>query len=168
MSSGLLLNVGCGSDPLPDYLSHFDEFRTDINPDLDVDLVANMTNLGDIGSFDVVFCSHALEHLSGSEVPVALEEFSRVLSSGGRVLLRTPDLEGVLPTREVLFVSLAGPITGMDLINGFGEATEENPYMKHKTGFSRDSLDKLLINAGFKKVTVMRLPCHELMGIGVK
>ena len=56
-----LLHVGCGSDPLPDWLNQFTEVRLDINAACDPDIVASMVDLGDIGEFEALFCQHALE-----------------------------------------------------------------------------------------------------------
>ena len=43
------------------------------------DIVASMMDLGEIGEFDVVLCSHALEHLHKEDVDTALNEFSPVV-----------------------------------------------------------------------------------------
>jgi ubiquinone/menaquinone biosynthesis C-methylase UbiE len=72
-----------------------------------------MTDLGEIGEFDTIYCSHALEHLTAAGALKALREFYRVLKPGGKVMIFVPDTEGVSPTDEVLFISPSGPITGM-------------------------------------------------------
>ena len=161
-----LLHVGCGSDPLPDWLHGFMETRLDINPNVDPDIIASMLDMGDIGQFDAVLCRHALEHLYAHEVPVALEEFKRVLNDGGHLIVFVPDLQDVQATNEVLFISPAGPITGLDLIYGFREAIQTNPFMQHKTGFMQDTLSKAL--GMFKEHRVRRIGNYDLMGIGVK
>ena len=73
MNKGKLLHVGCGSDPLPEYLREYEEVRLDINEEVAPDIVASMTNLGEIGKYDVVLCQHALEHLHEYDVDVVLE-----------------------------------------------------------------------------------------------
>lgn len=161
-----LLHVGCGSDPLPDWLHGFKETRLDINPAANPDIVASMLDMGDIGKFDVVLCRHALEHLYTHEVSIALEEFKRVLNDGGNLIVFVPDLQDVQATEEVLMISPAGPITGLDLIYGFRKAIPENPYMQHKTGFMQDTLSKAL--EMFKEHRVRRIGNYDLMGVGVK
>lgn len=166
MATGSLLHVGCGSDPLPDWLHGFTETRLDINPNANPDIVASMLDMGDIGTFDVILCRHALEHLYSHEVTVALEEFKRVLNNGGHLIVFVPDLQDVQATNEVLFMSPSGPITGLDLIYGFREAITTNPHMQHKTGFIKDILEKSL--DGFGEVVVKRLGNYDLMGVGIK
>lgn len=165
---GSLLHVGCGGDPLPDWLSEFSETRLDIDPATRPDIVASMTDLGGIGPFDRIFCSHALEHLAPHEVGAALREFLRVLTPGGAVMLFVPDLEGVSPTWEVLFVSPAGPITGHDLYYGASAFLERNPYMAHRSGFVRETLAEALEDAGFAKVAVQRCGSYNLFGAATK
>lgn len=144
------------------------ETRLDVCPDCSPDIVASMTDMGEIGPYDAVLCSHALEHLSPHEVPVALSEFLRVLKPGGGVILFVPDLEGVTPTEEPLFTSPAGPISGIDLMYGYRPALEKFPFMAHRTGFVNDSLNKALTDSGFRRVETKRLAPYALMGVGVK
>jgi len=112
---GAILHVGCGHEPLPPWFQGAVETRLDIDPRCEPDVVASMTDLGDIGPFDVVFSSHSLEHLAPHDVGVALGEFRRVLKPGGRLVVIVPDLEDVRPTEDVLYVSPAGPIAGIDM-----------------------------------------------------
>jgi SAM-dependent methyltransferase len=51
------------------------------------------TDLGELedGSFDVVFASNLLEHLSREEIVAALAEFHRVLRPAGQVILLQPN-----------------------------------------------------------------------------
>ena len=163
-----LLHVGCGSGYLPDWISGFDEVRLDIENTCSPDIVANMTNMGEIGQYDAIFCQHALEHLAPHDVPVALSEFLRVLSPGGSAMITVPDLEDVRPTDEVILESPAGPITGLDMIYGYRKALKEHPYMAHRTGFIKDTLHKAMLDAGFSKVKTDRLGNYNLMTVGKK
>ena len=163
-----LLHVGCGGDPLPDYCTGFKETRLDISETNNPDIVANMTDMGEIGQYDAVFCQHALEHLAPYDVPVALSEFLRVLNPSGSVMIFVPDLEDVRPTEEVILQSPAGPITGLDMFYGYRKALKEYPYMAHRTGFVEGTLNKALKNAGFSKVLTKRMGNYNLMGVGVK
>lgn len=163
--SGALLHVGCGFEPLPAGFGHYAETRLDIDPRCEPDIVASMTDLGPIGPFDLVYSSHCLEHLAPHDVPVALAEFRRVLSEEGATVIMVPDLEGVAPTDEVLFVSPAGPISGLDLIYGFRPALAAQPHMAHRTGFIAATLHAALESAGFRGVLVERQPSHNLMAV---
>ena len=163
-----LLHVGCGGDSIPAWLSQYDEIRLDIDPSHNPHIVADMVSLGDIGPFDAVYCSHALEHLYPHDVGIALQEFKRVLNDGGAVIVFVPDLEDVRATDDVLFTAPAGPITGLDLIYGYRKMLKEKPYMAHRTGFTSVTLHKAFTDAGFTKAAVTRLSDYAMMGVGVK
>lgn len=167
----VLLHAGCGGAPLPPFLQHLDEVRLDIDPAQQPDIVADMADIPDIGPFDSVFTCHALEHLMPHDVESCLAGFFKVLKSGGTVVIFVPDLEGVAPTKDVLFVSPAGPITGHDLFYGHAPALVDRPYMAHRCGFVKESLKAALEAAGFVEVVTSRVtdPApHNLFGFGVK
>ena len=100
-----VLHVGCGHNPLPAWFAVFDEVRLDIDPSCEPDIIANMMSMGEIGPFDALYCSHALEHLYPHEVPVALAEFRRVLAPNSPVVVFVPDLEGISATDEPVYES---------------------------------------------------------------
>lgn len=165
---GHVLHAGCGGDTLPDWLACRRETRLDINPGFCPDIVASIVDLGNIGHYDAVYCSHCLEHVSRSEAGRALSEFSRVLRPGGYVFIFVPDLEDVSPTDEVLFVAPAGPITGLDLIYGKQNLVESMPHMAHRTGFIAATLLVALEAAGFDPASVGRVNAFNLFGAGVR
>jgi len=166
MVIGSLLHVGCGGDPMPEWaVGKYKEVRLDISPDNEPDILANMCDMGDIGTFDVLYCSHALEHLSPHEVPVALSEFKRVLKPDGFVVLFVPDLEGVEATEEVLFVAPCGPVSGLDLLYGLRKLLHVMPHMAHRTGFVQATLEQAFKDAGFAQVAVERKANYNLMAV---
>lgn len=162
-----VLHVGCGGEPLPEWLEGLDEVRLDISPDHSPDVLASMTHMGDIGPFDRLLCSHALEHLNPREAETALGEFYRVLKPGGVAFVIVPDLEDVRPTLEVVYLSPSGPITGRDMYYGHADMVSDMPHMTHRTGFVSETLAQAMGGAGFK-VETKRLGFHNLLGVGVK
>ena len=163
-----VLHVGCGGDNIPSWLADYKETRLDLDPNYKPDIVADFREMPiESSSYDVIYCSHSLEHVHTSEVPKVLGEFHRVLKSNGRAIIIVPDLEGVSPTDEVLFTAPAGPITGLDMIFGYGPRTKSEPLMAHRTGFISYTLDKALSRAGFNAV-VRRLPDYNLLAVAVK
>lgn len=164
--SGSLLHAGCGGDALPDWLAHFAEVRLDIDPRCKPDIVASMTDMGEIGPFDAAYCSHALEHLAPHDVGLALGEFRRVLKPGAALVVIVPDLEDVRPTEEVLYESPAGPVCGLDIFYGMRRYLAEYPHMAHRTGFVAATLSQALAYAGFERVGAQRLPHFNLLGTG--
>jgi SAM-dependent methyltransferase len=162
-----ILHAGCGTTPLPEWLGGT-EVRLDIDPRCKPDIVASLTDMGDIGPFDVVFSCHCLEHLYSHDVPKALAEFMRVLRPGGAAVIVVPDLENIRPTEEVMYESPAGPITGLDMFFGHRGMVERSPYMAHKCGFIRSTLEGALKTAGFEPVKMDNLSPFDLVGIGTR
>lgn len=167
VSAGAVLHAGCGRAPLPDWL-HGEETRLDISPDCEPDVCASMADIGDIGPFDTVYTSHALEHLSPPDVPRALAGFHRVLKPGGLLTIIVPDIEDARPTEEVLFVTTAGPITGLDLIYGHRPSLDDQPYMAHRSGFTAELLTNALKGAGFGEIHANRMSNYNLMAVARK
>lgn len=167
MSNGLLLHVGCGGEALPQELTGFKEIRLDIDEKHRPDIVANITDLGEVGKFNVVYSAHVLEHLYPHDLKLALKEFLRVLDDGCVCVAIVPDLEDIRPTDEVVYISPAGPVTGLDMYYGMRSMLKENPYMAHRNGFVKSTLEKELIEAGFSKVDVKRVHSN-LLGIAYK
>jgi SAM-dependent methyltransferase len=164
-----VLSVGSGAQELDSWKEQgYSVVRCDIDPSTNPDIVRNMTALGNIGLFDVVFCCHALEHVYPHEVGYALHEFKRVLRKGGYVVILVPDLEGVQATTEPLYRTDCGPITGLHLIYGDPNEIPNHPHMAHHCGFVQDGLQTCLEQCGFSQVTTTRLPNYNLLGIGVK
>lgn len=165
-----LLHVGCGvANPkkLPKQFhpDEWQEVRLDIDPAVKPDIVASMTDMAAVasGSMDGVFSSHNIEHLYPHQVPVALEEFRRVLKPGGVVMMTLPDIQAIAAyvaegrLENKLYDSPAGPISPIDVLYGWRKAIAEgNTFMAHKGGFTAVTLAKHLAHAGFSNVTVQR------------
>lgn len=163
-----LLNAGSGDTPLPGQFDDYEVTTLDIAPEVKPDIVAPMTGMGDIGKFDVVWCSHALEHLYPDEVPLALAEFLRVLVPGGHAVIFVPDLEGIKADESPLYIDPSGPVTGLDLIYGHRANMRGRPHMAHHMGFVSVTLTDALLRAGFSRVQSSRQPLFNLLGIGIK
>lgn len=164
----MILHAGCGNGKLPSWFTGHEEVRLDIDPACNPQIVASICSMGDVGQFDIVYCSHVLEHLERWDVPKALSEFRRVVKPGGMVMVIVPDLHGAEPTEDVLYESPVGPITGIDLIYGYGpDILTGNEYMRHRTGFVRKTLRAALEACGFADVQMHRLECFTLMGVAI-
>ena len=159
-----LLAVGCGSESLG-WWAGYEVVRMDIDPRTTPDIVASMTDMGDIGQFDALYCSHALEHLYPHEVPRALAEFYRVLKHSGAAVIVVPNLDGVPATDEPLPDS--PHLTGLHLYYGESQLIEEFPHMAHHSGFVPATLKQAMEAAGFT-VKVDAQPHYNLLAIGVR
>lgn len=164
-----LLHVGAGRESLPDWLPDVDEYRLDVDPDTKPDFVASMTDMGAVGTYDVIYASHCVEHLYSYEVQAALGEFLRALDSGGLAIVLVPDLEDIRPDGMVVYESPAGPVTGLDMFYGYGAYLEHIPHMAHHCGFVRETLTEALEAAGFGDVRVSRdRGSYQLLALATK
>lgn len=176
-----VLHVGCGPR-LPDKLPSFfrepgwREVRLDIDPGVEPDVVASLTDLhmvGD-GSCDAIWSSHNLEHLYAYEVPVALKEFRRVLRPEGFALITLPDMQAVArviadgnPDAVLMRTRMNGEegptISALDILFGHDWWIERGrTYMAHRTGFTKHTLGRKLVAAGFGTVAVTPGPAYDL------
>ncbi len=165
-----VLHVGCGAkNPAKLHKqfqsSDWQEIRLDINPDVEPDIVASMTDMHIVedGKFDALWSSHNLEHLESTDVTIALREFARVLKPGGFVLITLPDLQRIaeLVVQDKLddpaYVSPAGPIAPIDMIFGHRPSIARgNKFMAHRTGFTAKTLREAFEREGFERVKVQR------------
>lgn len=168
------LHVGCGPKHKDQTTIGFNtdewqEIRFDIDESVKPDLVGTMTDMSSVESesVDALFSSHNIEHLYPHEVPVALNEFSRVLKSDGFVVITCPDLQSVCKLvaedklTDAAYVSPAGPITPLDILYGHRPPMARgNLYMAHRCGFTKKTLSQDLQSAGFAMVGVMDRPEH--------
>lgn len=173
------LHVGCGSarpERLPACFREagWTEIRLDIDPAVQPHILASITDMNMIadGWIDAVWSSHNLEHLNAYEVPLALNEFARVLKPEGFVLLNMPDLRAI--ARHILadnvgnplYMSEVGAITPLDMLFGHQLSLQHgHHYMAHRTGFTATTLAKSLLEAGFAEVRVVEGSRWDLWAI---
>ena len=164
------LHVGCGPKRKERTTRGFNtaawsEIRLDIDPSVSPDVIGTMTDMASVssGSVNAVFSSHNIEHLYPHEVPLALAEFMRVLTSDGFAVITCPDLQSVCALiaedklTEAAYTSPAGPIAPLDILYGHRPAMARgNLYMAHRCGFTQSVLAATLKASGFASVASMR------------
>ena len=96
------LHVGCGhnkKDRTTRVFSGNDwqEVRFDIDESVGPDLIGTILDMEtvDTASVDAVYSSHNIEHVYPHEVPLALNEFYRVLKPSGYLVVTCPNLQAV-------------------------------------------------------------------------
>lgn len=166
------IHVGCGPKRQHQTTRGFNtpewnEVRFDIDPSAQPDVQGTMTDMAAVAtnSMNAVYSSHNIEHLYPHEVLVALQEFVRVLSADGFVVLTCPDLQSVCALvaegklTEAAYSSPAGPIAPIDILYGHRPAMAKgNLYMAHRCGFTEKVLIATLQAAGFSAVISRRRP----------
>lgn len=178
-----LLHVGCGASRIEQTTPGFNngswtEIRIDINALNQPDIIGSMTDMSAVtsDSMGAIFSSHNIEHLYPHEVPLALDEFHRVLDSQGFCVITCPDIQSVcaLVAQDKLldpaYISPAGPIAPIDILFGHRQSLAQgNLFMAHRTGFTEKTLSTTLNNSGFKTVATMKRPQHfDLWAIASK
>ena len=173
-SSPVFLHVGCGpqnQSRTPFAGKNWREIRLDIDQAVQPDVTGTMTDMKDVddASVDAIFSSHNIEHLYPHEVPLALQEFRRVLKPDGFVLLTCPDLQPVCKLvaenklTEAAYQSGMGPITPLDILYGHRVSMKQgNLYMAHRCGFTSNVLSATFNAAGFDAAVKARPQCFDL------
>lgn len=163
-----VLNVGGNSKeiPIPPEFDGWDHVLLDIDPKGNPDVVCDARLLTTLAEeeYDCVYCSHNLEHYYAHDVPKVLNGFLHVLKSDGFACIRVPDMGAVmrrcviedLDFDDVLYQSGIGPITVKDVMYGYGIEIERsgNEFFAHKTGFTKKSLEAILLRSGFTHVYI--------------
>ena len=157
------LHVGCGKKRKSDLIGFNNddgkEIRFDIDEKVNPDIVGTLTDMNSVetASVDAIYSSHNIEHLYPHEVPLALNEFNRVLKDDGIVVLECPDLQQVCEAvandklLEPSYESPSGPISPIDMLFGYRPSLAKgNHYMAHKCGFTYSVLNQAFLQAGFK------------------
>ena len=183
MTDSILLNVGCGPvgdvDRIPAFFRSGDwsEVRLDIDPTVEPDIVASITDLSCIlpESVDAIWSSHNLEHLYDHQVSQALREFLRILKPEGFLYLKVPDLHAIAEIivsgglDTVAYESAAGPIAPIDMIYGHRSSLAAgNYFMAHHTGFTPQILQRVLAKTGFGYGVMKRQTFLELSALVFK
>jgi SAM-dependent methyltransferase len=176
----LLVNAGCGrkgGGNVPAMFGTWRELRLDVDPAVEPDILADITDLSAIpsSSVDAIWSSHCIEHLFVHDVGRALAEFHRVLREGAFACLIVPDLQTIARyivadrLHEVIYASPAGPVTAHDILFGFGPALAQGHVsMAHRCGFTPTVMMQRLGEIGFAEAVLRRRPNFELAALVLK
>lgn len=155
------LHLGCGSNFLPSWTN------TDYPPKNDsvIQLDATQSFPFDDNTFDYVFSEHMIEHISFEGGLSMIKESYRVLKSGGKIRLSTPDLKFLIdlhqnPTKEInqKYINWA-----VDMFWGnkiYLPGMVFNNFVRnwgHAFIYDTDTLSYSLTAAGFKNITTCKI-----------
>ena len=169
-----LLHIGPGNSRIQQTTPGFNngewqEIRLDIDPSV-------QQGLSYLGPLTDIFSSHNIEHLYPHEVPVALAEFTRVLTADGFCVITCPDLKSVCALvaqdklTETAYDSSAGPIAPIDILYGHRDYMGAgNLFMAHRCGFTEKVRRGTLNACGFRWVaTLVRPATFDIWAIACK
>jgi predicted SAM-dependent methyltransferase len=180
----VFLHVGCGGarqeNTTPGFAGpEWKELRVDIDPAAQPDFVCSITDMKEVASesVDALYSSHNIEHLYAHEVPLALQEFRRVLRPDGFAVITCPDLQSVAALIaadqliDTAYVSPAGPIAPLDILYGHrASIAAGNLFMAHHCGFTSKVLGGTLLQTGFHHAAMANraAPHFDLWALAAK
>jgi len=158
----LKLDIGSGDKPLPPEEGWL---HLDVNPNAPhVEYIAPVTKIPlQDNSVDHAYMGHTIEHIGSlPEVIRALKEVYRILKPTGKLEIITPDLEAILERGKTDINETLGRL--------YGPAWREPSayHQQHHICFTKDLLEKTLLEAGFGTVSVHREPIGDLYAIAFK
>jgi len=140
------LNLGCGDRKLHDFVNV--DARDDLNPDVVWDVTRIHEKFYDV---DLIYACHVLEHfpnkLSEHQQRTwkqALESWYSVLRNGGILRIAVPDMKAAC---EYYLLT-----NNFESVRGFFYGGQRNSFDFHYHGWSFDTLEKALLEVGFKEV----------------
>jgi len=174
-----VLNVGSGKSTMRDAIYAEDlvplkEYRLDIDKTNNPDICADITNLSGIDDaiVDVVYTSHMMEHLDHYKVTPVIKDFLRITKPGGFVRIVVPNLKSVagqIVTGRLLdtvYESPSGPIAAVDMLYGHrASVLRGSEFMRHKTGFTKESFKQMLDDAEIENFRVKEMGFDLLVEI---
>ena len=168
-----VLNVGGGASRyLPPHFDGWEQVLLDADPDCKPDICCDakdIQNHVEQGTYDAVYCSHALEHFYAHDVPLVLKGMLYAMSPSvgelrtSKIEIHVPNLRNLMQTmlqsnldiNDVWYRAGDNPITFHDVLYGWSAAMGKgNLFYAHKCGFTRLSLQTALEKAGFSGVQV--------------
>jgi len=146
-------NMGAGNDKLEGYIS-VDKNSKDADLKVDVlrmELPPNAT--------EEILASHLIEHLPQHRAPEILEKWYRTLKPKGKLVLETPDFEGLCKDfleqkEEGKFMTMAC-IFGAAVEEDTEEAQEMGAKYPHLWGYTPKTLTELCKTVGFKNIKIL-------------
>ena len=161
------IEIGCGNTPQPGYI-HLD-IRKLPQVDIVCDFECDKLPFRD-GEVEEIINNHVIEHISWRNLPFVINEWHRVLCSGGRIFLRTPDLEFICKTylakkttpewpgdENYIKENLSKEITPAWWANIKLFAGQDYPSNFHKLCFDFQMIKDLFERNGFTNVTRLNI-----------
>lgn len=150
-SDGLRINVGCGARVMDGWFNC--DIQRNVNAPRAPELLCDAKSIPlPDACANTVMAVHVFEHFYRWECDAVLDEWSRLLRSGGTLILELPNL--VKCCENYLSGRMRGGKDPDQLARWgiYGDPRTGDKYMCHPWGWSPDELSALLKAHGFKKV----------------
>ena len=177
-----LLNVGGQSKDiplLPIFEEVYEQDMLDIDPTHNPEVLCDAREMLHLPpeTYDMIYCSHNLEHYSSVELADVLTGFYHVMKVGGRIAVIVPNARAVIyamvssgqSLEDECYVAQGGlSISYADILWGCKAVMQTGkPYYQHKYGFDPISLLTLMDAYGFHGA-VANLGEYDLIFMGAK
>jgi hypothetical protein len=113
-----------------------------------------------------------MEHLDHYKVTPVIKDFLRITKPGGFVRIVVPNLKSVagqIVTGRLLdtvYESPSGPIAAVDMLYGHrASVLRGSEFMRHKTGFTKESFKQMLDDAEIENFRVKEMGFDLLVEI---
>ena len=137
------IHLGCGKRFLPGF-THVD--LADF-PHIDYKRKIYPLDFIETNSISEIYCSHALEYYDSFECLDVLRDWNRCLTNSGVLRVSVPDFDKLLKVYELSkknIDSIIGPM--------FGRWETGRDFIYHRTVFTKEKLEGLLLKAGFSTI----------------
>ena len=161
ISDSKKLQLGCGSNILPSWVN------TDFPPKQDgvILLDATKTFPFEDNSFDYVYSEHMIEHISFEEGASMIKESYRVLKTGGKIRLSTPDLRFLIdlhlnPDKEINKQYIAWAVDMFWNNRIYLPGMVFNNFVRnwgHTFIYDKETLTYSMKNAGFQNIESFKI-----------
>ena len=147
------LHLGCGKHILDgwvnvDLVRHPKASRSP-------DLISDVSKIAlEDGCADELLAVHILEHLGKYEGIAALKEWTRLLQSGGKLVIECPD---IIKCAKNL---LANTTDQLSMWGIYGNHEEKSVYMQHRYGWTYMTLKPVLESVGYAQIVEHKPQWH--------
>jgi len=139
MDKQIKLHIGCGKKKIPDFINI--DIMPEANPDKVLDASKPLPWKNEV---DLIYSCHNLEHYKRKDLPGILMNWFDALKEGGVLRLSVPDFEAIC--KHYLYHKDIEKLYG--LLHG---GLRDN-FDLHYVSFDFVTLEKLLLDAGFRQV----------------
>jgi hypothetical protein len=153
----MMLNLGCGNNKINGFIN------IDMNESCNPDIIASVENLDRYfvdGSIEEIVAFDLIEHFDKSKIKDILHNWFAKLIKGGVMVIRTVDIDRLIKLylrngRRLGICGLYGKRLDFSVEKFVWHLFSETdiPGMAHKWIYSKSSIDDLLCQIGFSKIT---------------